>query len=207
VKWSRCNPDETGTRVAWINRLGSYAEQIVLPVEQAVLVPNSFGISDRCCSKVSRRSICWPNTAISVPGTLSWFTRPPACWADSVQWLKHLGGRYRHRLICKKARTARRFGADHTVTHMAIGFFRERGGSDRVRHASSARSTPSRRAYDQKHAPFVGKPIARVEFTVWSAPSDLAVRAFLQMRRWRITIAPRCFNHCTRICPTPPAAE
>jgi NADPH:quinone reductase len=37
---------KVGTRVAWINRLGSYAEQIVLPVEQAVLVPNSFGISE-----------------------------------------------------------------------------------------------------------------------------------------------------------------
>ena len=37
---------KAGNHVAWINAFGSYAGQIVLPVAQAILVPDSFSTED-----------------------------------------------------------------------------------------------------------------------------------------------------------------
>jgi len=117
---------KTGTRVAWINRLGSYAEQIVLPVEQAVLVPNSFGISESMLFQgVTAQYLLAEYRDIRPGDVVLVHSAAGGVGQILVQWLKHLGAIViATASSAKKLETARSLGADHTVNY-SNGFLEE----------------------------------------------------------------------------------
>jgi NADPH:quinone reductase len=117
---------KAGTRVAWINRLGSYAEQIVLPLEQAVLVPNSFGISESMLLQgVTAQYLLAEYRDIRPGDVVLVHSAAGGVGQILVQWLKHLGAIViATASSAKKLETARSLGADHTVNY-SNGFLEE----------------------------------------------------------------------------------
>ena len=110
---------KAGTRVAWINRVGSYAEQIVLPVEQAVLVPNSFGISESMLLQgVTAQYLLAEYRDIRPGDVVLVHSAAGGVGQILARWLRHLGAIViATASSARKLETARSLGADHTVNY------------------------------------------------------------------------------------------
>jgi NADPH2:quinone reductase len=108
-----------GTRVAWINAQGSYAEQLVLPVAQAIRIPSSFGISESMLFQgVTAQYLLAEYRNVRPGDVVLVHSAAGGVGQILVQWLKHL----RATVIAtassvQKLETVRSLGADHTVNY------------------------------------------------------------------------------------------
>jgi NADPH2:quinone reductase len=120
------NQLEINTRVAWIYVIGSYAEQIILPVKQAIRIPSSFGISEAMLFQgVTAHYLLHEYRNIRPGDVVLVHSAAGGVGQILVQWLKHL----RATVIAtassaQKLETARALGADHTVNY-SHGFLEE----------------------------------------------------------------------------------
>jgi NADPH:quinone reductase len=120
------NQLKVGTRVAWINAIGSYAEQIVLPVEQVIRIPSSFGIGESMLFQgVTAQYLMAEYRDIRPGDVVLVHSAAGGVGQILVQWLKHL----RATVIAtassvQKLEMARSLGADHTVNY-SRGFLEE----------------------------------------------------------------------------------
>ena len=81
-----------GRRVAWINVPASYADQVLVPAEQAVRVPDSFTRAQALLFQATTAQYLVSECRNVRPGDPG--ARSLGCWRRGellVQWLKHLG--------------------------------------------------------------------------------------------------------------------
>lgn len=110
---------EIGSRVAWINGPGSYAEQIVLPAEQAIGIPASFGTDQALLFQgVTAQYLVTEYQRIK-PGDVALVHAAAGGVGQLlVQWLKHLGAVVIATASSEaKLQTVRALGADHVVNY------------------------------------------------------------------------------------------
>jgi NADPH2:quinone reductase len=115
-----------GARVAWINAIGSYAEQIILPVEQAIRIPSSFGISESMLFQgVTAQYLLAEYRDIRPGDVVLVHSAAGGVGQILVQWLKHLSATViATASSAQKLETARSLGADHAVNY-SQGFLEE----------------------------------------------------------------------------------
>jgi NADPH:quinone reductase len=108
-----------GGRVAWINVFGSYAGQIALPAEQAIVVPDSFSTEQNMLFQgVTAQYLLNEYRSVRPGDTVLVHAAAGGVGQILVQWLKHLGA-----IVIgtgsteQKLRTVRSLGADHTVNY------------------------------------------------------------------------------------------
>jgi NADPH2:quinone reductase len=115
---------KVGARVAWINAPGSYTQQIALPIEQAIIIPDSFSIDEGLLfqgvtaqylvneyCEIKPRNVVLVHAAAGGVGQLL------------VQWLKHLGAIVIATASSEeKLETVRALGADHLVNYTTESF-------------------------------------------------------------------------------------
>ncbi|MFZ6647356.1 quinone oxidoreductase family protein [Undibacterium sp. TJN25] len=121
-------PDVTtlkvGTRIAWINALGSYAQQIALPIEQAIIIPDCFGIDEGLLFQgVTAQYLINEYCEIKPGSVVLVHAAAGGVGQLLVQWLKHLGAV----VIAtasneEKLHTVRALGADHLVNYSTDSF-------------------------------------------------------------------------------------
>ncbi|MBO1073235.1 quinone oxidoreductase family protein [Roseomonas marmotae] len=108
-----------GQRVAWINLRGSYASQLLIPVEQAIPVPDAFTVSQALLFQamtaqylVSEYRDVRPGDRVLVHAAAG------GVGQLLVQWLKHLGAWVVGTTSSKaKAAVARAAGADAVINY------------------------------------------------------------------------------------------
>jgi NADPH2:quinone reductase len=117
---------KVGTRVAWINTPGSYAEQIVLPVELAVVVPKSFGIGESMLFQaITAQYLITEYRDIRAGDVVLIHSAAGGVGQILVQWAKHLGAIViATASSAEKLETVRSLGANHTVNY-SDGFLDE----------------------------------------------------------------------------------
>jgi NADPH:quinone reductase len=110
---------KAGSRVAWINSLGSYADQISLPAVQAIPVPETFSISEALLFQGVTAQYLLAEYRTIRPGDIALVHAAAGGVGQLlVQWLKHLGA-----IVIgtasneEKLSTVRALGADHTVNY------------------------------------------------------------------------------------------
>jgi NADPH2:quinone reductase len=77
------NPPRVGQRVAWMDAPGSYAEQLLLPAQRAIPIPDTLTVAQALLFKGLRPSTSRRNTERSKRGIACWCTRRPAEWGTS----------------------------------------------------------------------------------------------------------------------------
>ncbi len=110
---------EVGNRVAWINHAGSYAEQIALPAEQAIHVPDSFSTANSLLFQgVTAQYLLAEYREIKPGDVVLVHAAAGGVGQILVQWLKHLGAIVIGTASSEeKLRTIRSLGADHAVNY------------------------------------------------------------------------------------------
>jgi NADPH2:quinone reductase len=108
-----------GTRVAWINALGSYAEHAVLPVEQAIVVPETFSTDEAMLFQaVTAEYLLAEYRTVAAGDVVLVHSAAGGVGQLLVKWLKHLGavviGTASNE---EKLTTIRLLGADHAVNY------------------------------------------------------------------------------------------
>jgi NADPH2:quinone reductase len=80
-----------GQRVAWINAFGSYAQQIALPSNQAILIPDSFNIGEALLFQGVTAQYLIAEYQLIKPGDVV-LVHSAAGGVGQIllQWLKHL---------------------------------------------------------------------------------------------------------------------
>ena len=110
---------EVGARVAWINGPGSYAEQIALRTEQAIMLPPNFSTKDSLLFQgVTAQYLVTEYRAI-LPGDVVLVQAAAGGVGQIlVQWLKHLGATVIGTASTEaKLDTIRDLGADHAINY------------------------------------------------------------------------------------------
>jgi NADPH:quinone reductase len=113
-----------GERVAWINVIGSYAEQLLLPVEQAIRIPQGFSIDDALLFQgVTAQYLLAEYRKITPGDTVLVHAAAGGVGQFLVQWLKHLGAIVIGTASSEeKLETIRALGADHAVNYVETSF-------------------------------------------------------------------------------------
>jgi NADPH2:quinone reductase len=113
-----------GKRVSWINAPGSYAEQITLPVEQAIVIPDFFSIDEGLLFQGITAQYLVTEYRDIKPGDVALVHAAAGGVGQFlVQWLKHLGAIVIGTASSEeKLQTIRLLGADHVVNY-ADGHF------------------------------------------------------------------------------------
>jgi NADPH2:quinone reductase len=108
-----------GSRVAWINVLGSYASQVIVPAAQAISVPDQFTTSQALMFQSLTAQYLVTEYRDLRPG--DWVLVHSAAGGVRlllVQWLKHLGAQVIGTTSNDaKAATARAAGADAVINY------------------------------------------------------------------------------------------
>ena len=115
-----------GSRVAWINVLGSYADQVVIPAVQAIAIPRAFGIEQSLLFQAITAQYLLTEYRSIRPGDVV-LVHSAAGGVGQIltQWLKHLGAVVIGTASTEeKLQTIRALGADHAVNY-ADGHFLE----------------------------------------------------------------------------------
>jgi NADPH:quinone reductase len=110
---------EVGTRVAWINAPGSYAEQIALPAEQAIVIPTSFTIDEAMLFQgVTAQYLLAEYRDIKPGDVVLVHAAAGGVGQFLIQWLKRLGAVLIGTASTEeKLRTVRALGADYTINY------------------------------------------------------------------------------------------
>jgi NADPH2:quinone reductase len=113
-----------GERVAWINVIGSYAEQVLLPVEQAIRIPRGFTIDDALLFQgVTAQYLLAEYRQIKPGDTVLVHAAAGGVGQILVQWLKHIGATVIGTASSEeKLATIRALGADHAVNYVETNF-------------------------------------------------------------------------------------
>jgi NADPH2:quinone reductase len=108
-----------GTCVAWINAPGSYAEHTVLPVEQAIVVPEAFSTDEAMLLQaVTAQYLLAEYRTVVAGDVVLVHSAAGGVGQLLVKWLKHLGA-----LVIgtasneEKLTTIRLLGADHAINY------------------------------------------------------------------------------------------
>jgi NADPH2:quinone reductase len=115
---------KVGERVAWINALGSYAEQVVLPQAQAIRVPKSFTTEQALLFQaVSAQYLLEEYRSIQSGDVVLVHSAAGGVGQILTQWLKHLGAVVIGTASTEaKLRTIRALGADHAIDYASGDF-------------------------------------------------------------------------------------
>jgi NADPH2:quinone reductase len=110
---------KSGDRVGWINNLGSYARQIALPAEQAIAIPDTFGIGQALLFQgVTAQYLLAEYRTIKPGDVVLVHAAAGGVGQILVQWLKHLGAVVIGTASSEeKLQTIRSLGADHAVNY------------------------------------------------------------------------------------------
>lgn len=116
-----------GERIAWVNGLGSYAEQVELPATQAIRLPESFGISEGLLFQaITAQYLIHEYRNIAPGDTVLVHAASGGVGQLLVQWLKHLGARVIGTVSSKeKAATVKVLGADEVINYSSGEFLPE----------------------------------------------------------------------------------
>jgi NADPH2:quinone reductase len=108
-----------GQRVAWINVFGSYAEQVAVPAEQAIIIPDSFSASDALLFQAITAQYLLAEYRNIRPGDIVLVHAAAGGVGQIlVQWLKHLGATVIGTASNEeKLHSIRAVGADHTINY------------------------------------------------------------------------------------------
>ena len=110
---------QPGERIAWINHLGSYAAQVALPVQQAIVLPHGFSLANSLLFQgVTAQYLLSEYRAIHPGDVVLVHAAAGGVGQVLVQWLKHLGAMVIGTASSEeKLRTIRALGADHAVDY------------------------------------------------------------------------------------------
>jgi NADPH:quinone reductase len=110
---------EIGTRVAWINVPGSYAQQLVMPFNQAIVIPPSFTTDEALLFQgITAQYLLAEYRAIEPGDVVLVHAAAGGVGQFLVQWLKRLGAVVIGTASTEeKLQTVRAIGADHTVNY------------------------------------------------------------------------------------------
>lgn len=110
---------EVGTRVAWINAPGSYAEQIALPAEQAIVIPTSFTIDEAMLFQgVTAQYLLAEYRDIKPGDVVLVHAAAGGVGQFLIQWLKRLGAvLIGTASTAEKLQTVRALGADYAINY------------------------------------------------------------------------------------------
>jgi NADPH2:quinone reductase len=110
---------KAGSRVAWINSFGSYAEQVALPVEQAIMIPESFNVDQAMLFQgITAQYLLAEYRAVRPGDVVLVHAAAGGVGQWLVQWLKHLGAVVIGTASNEdKLKTIRSLGADHAVNY------------------------------------------------------------------------------------------
>lgn len=116
-----------GDRIAWINGIGTYAEQIVLPAEQAIQIPKAFTLNEGLLFQaVTAQYLVAEYRSINPGDTVLVHAAAGGVGQLLVQWLKHLGARVIGTVSTdEKAATIKQLGADFVINYAATPFLPE----------------------------------------------------------------------------------
>ncbi len=116
-----------GSRVAWINSFGSYAEIAVVPVDQLIPIPEKFEISEGLLfQSVTAQYLINEYRTIKPSDTVLVHSAAGGVGQILVQWAKHLGAKVIATASSEeKLEIARKLGAD-TLINYSRESFRER---------------------------------------------------------------------------------
>jgi NADPH:quinone reductase len=108
-----------GTRVAWINSFGSYADQIALPEEQAITVPASFAVEQTLLFQgVTAQYLLSEYRQVKPGDVVLVHAAAGGVGQLLVQWLKHLGAVVIGTASsAEKLRAIQALGADHAINY------------------------------------------------------------------------------------------
>jgi len=85
---------EVGDRIAWVNGIGSYAEELVLPAAQAIKIPETFTLNEGLLFQAITAQYLLAEYRTILPGdTALVHAAAGGVGQLLVQWLKHLGAR------------------------------------------------------------------------------------------------------------------
>jgi NADPH:quinone reductase len=110
---------EIGTRVAWINAPGSYAEQIALPAEQAIVIPESFTVDEAMLFQgVTAQYLLAEYREIKPGDIVLVHSAAGGVGQFLIQWLKRLGAVLIGTASTEeKLQTVRALGADYVINY------------------------------------------------------------------------------------------
>jgi NADPH2:quinone reductase len=110
---------KAGSRVAWINSFGSYAEQVALPVEQAIMIPESFNVDQAMLFQgITAQYLLAEYRAVRPGDVVLVHAAAGGVGQWLVQWLKHLGAVVIGTASNEdKLKAIRSLGADHAVNY------------------------------------------------------------------------------------------
>jgi NADPH2:quinone reductase len=116
-----------GDRIAWINGIGTYAEQVVLPVEQAIQIPKVFTLNEGLLFQaVTAQYLVAEYRSIKPGDTVLVHAAAGGVGQLLVQWLKHLGANVIGTVSTdEKAATVKQLGADFVINYAATPFLPE----------------------------------------------------------------------------------
>ena len=108
-----------GKRVSWINAPGSYASEIALPAEQAIVIPDFFSIDEGLLFQAITAQYLVTEYRVIKPGEVALVHAAAGGVGQFlVQWLKHLGAVVIGTASSEeKLQTIRSLGADHVVNY------------------------------------------------------------------------------------------
>jgi len=117
---------KVGDRVAWINTMGSYSEQITLPVEQVIRIPGEFTVAESMLFQGVTAQYLLAEYRTTRPGDVVLVHAAAGGVGQIlVQWLKHLGATVIATASSpEKLQTALSLGADHAIDYRD-GFLKE----------------------------------------------------------------------------------
>jgi NADPH2:quinone reductase len=118
---------EVGDRIAWVNGIGSYAEQLVLPAAQAIKIPETFTLNEGLLFQAITAQYLLAEYRTILPGdTALVHAAAGGVGQLLVQWLKHLGARVIGTVSTdEKAVTVKQLGADFVINYAATPFLQE----------------------------------------------------------------------------------
>ena len=110
---------KVGDRIAWINHSGSYADQIALPVEQAIKIPHGFSRANSLLFQGITAQYLLAEYHMVRPGDVVLVQAAAGGVGQIlVQWLKHLGATVIGTASTEeKLHTIRALGADYAVNY------------------------------------------------------------------------------------------
>ena len=113
-----------GTRIAWINVAGSYAQELVMPVDQAIVIPSSFTTDEALLFQGVTAQYLLSEYRDIKPGEIALVHAAAGGVGQFlVQWLKRLGAVVIGTASTEeKLATVRSLGADHTVNYANVDF-------------------------------------------------------------------------------------
>jgi NADPH:quinone reductase len=118
---------EVGDRIAWVNGIGSYAEQLVLPAAQAIKIPETFTLNEGLLFQaITAQYLLAEYRTILPSDTALVHAAAGGVGQLLVQWLKHLGARVIGTVSTdEKAVTVKQLGADFVINYAATPFLQE----------------------------------------------------------------------------------